>query len=388
MHFNVRVCRRNGDAVVKVKVGVIGGSGYTGLELLRLLLSHPAVEIEAVTSRRHKGKRVDEVNPHLKPFADIEYEDVSVREIARRCDVVFTAVPHGVAMDYVPELLENGVKVIDLSADYRLSCEEYERIYKKRHKDEQFREGLRHAVYGLTELHAEEIKNAELVANPGCYPTGAILAVAPLVRARKVKCVVFDAKSGISGGGVEPSQRSHFPNLAENIIPYEVTTHRHTAEIRKELKVSVHFTPHVIPAIRGILTTAHVFLRESMSEDEIYEIYRQFYEGRKFIRILNEVPSLQNVRGTNFCDIWFEVERGASVGEVSEVGEGSEVGSRAADKVEEVKEVGEVEESSRVVVISAIDNLVKGGAGQAIQNMNVMFNLREETGLWFPALVP
>ncbi|MCU4139607.1 MAG: N-acetyl-gamma-glutamylphosphate reductase [Methanophagales archaeon] len=236
-------------------------------------------------------------------------------------------------------------------------------------------------------MHAEEIKNAELVANPGCYPTGAILAVAPLVRARKVKCVVFDAKSGISGGGVEPSQRSHFPNLAENIIPYEVTTHRHTAEIRKELKVSVHFTPHVIPAIRGILTTAHVFLRESMSEDEIYEIYRQFYEGKKFIRILNEVPSLQNVRGTNFCDIWFEVERGASVGEVSDVGEGGEVGSRA-DKVEEVKEVGEVEESSRVVVISAIDNLVKGGAGQAIQNMNVMFNLREETGLWFPALVP
>ena len=389
MHFNVRVCRRNGDAVVKVKVGVIGGSGYTGLELLRLLLSHPAVEIEAVTSRRHKGKRVDEVNPHLKPFADIEYEDVSVREIARRCDVVFTAVPHGVAMDYVPELLENGVKVIDLSADYRLSCEEYERIYKKRHKDEQFKEGRRTAVYGLTELHAEEIKNAELVANPGCYPTGAILAVAPLVRARKVKCIVFDAKSGISGGGVEPSQRSHFPNLAENIIPYEVTTHRHTAEIRKELKVSVYFTPHVIPAIRGILTTAHVFLRESISEGEIGEIYRQFYEGKKFIRILNEVPSLQNVRGTNFCDIWFEVERGASVGEVSDVGKGGDVGR--ADKVEEVKEVRgerEVGKSSRVVVISAIDNLVKGGAGQAIQNMNVMFNLREETGLWFPALVP
>jgi len=382
---------RNGDAVVKVKVGVIGGSGYTGLELLRLLLSHPAVEIEAVTSRRHKGKRVDEVNPHLKPFADIEYEDVSVREIARRCDVVFTAVPHGVAMNYVPELLENGVKVIDLSADYRLSCEEYERIYKKRHKDEQFREGRRTAVYGLTELHAEDIADAdaELVANPGCYPTGAILAVAPLVRARKVKCVVFDAKSGISGGGVEPSQRSHFPNLAENIIPYEVTTHRHTAEIRKELKVSVHFTPHVIPAIRGILTTAHVFLRESISEEEIGEIYRQFYEGKKFIRILNEVPSLQNVRGTNFCDIWFEVERGASVGEVSDVGKGGDVGR--ADKVEEVKEVRgerEVGKSSRVVVISAIDNLVKGGAGQAIQNMNVMFNLREETGLWFPALVP
>ena len=367
---------------MKVKVGVIGGSGYTGLELLRLLLSHPAVEIEAVTSRRHKGKRIDEVNPHLKPFADIEYEDVSVREIARRCDVVFTAVPHGVAMNYVPELLENGVKVIDLSADYRLSCEEYERIYKKRHKDEQFKEGRRTAVYGLTELHAEEIKNAELVANPGCYPTGAILAVAPLVRARKVKCVVFDAKSGISGGGVEPSQRSHFPNLAENIIPYEVTTHRHTAEIRKELKVSVHFTPHVIPAIRGILTTAHVFLRESISEEEIGGIYRQFYGGKKFIRILNEMPSLQNVRGTNFCDIWFEVERDASsVGEVSDVGEGGEVGSRA-DKVEEVGK------SSRVVVISAIDNLVKGGAGQAIQNMNVMFNLREETGLWFSALVP
>ncbi|MCW3136624.1 MAG: N-acetyl-gamma-glutamyl-phosphate reductase [Canidatus Methanoxibalbensis ujae] len=342
-----------------IRVGVIGGSGYTGTELLRLLLTHPAVEITVVTSRRHKGKKVHDVNTHLRPFADIEYEDVAVKEIARRCDVVFTAVPHGVSMKYVPELLENGVRVIDLSADYRLKCEEYERIYGK-HEDEAFRRGEREAVYGLTEIHPE-VSSAVLVANPGCYPTGAILAVAPIVHEFDVCCTVIDAKSGISGGGSEPSARSHFPNLAENIIPYDVTTHRHTAEIRQEIlryrDVRVHFTPHVIPTIRGILTTAHVFIRGHADREDIREAYEHFYADCKFIRILNDVPSLRDVRGTNFCDIWFDVEEAG----------GDEV---------------------RAVVISAIDNLVKGGAGQAIQNMNLMFKMPEEEGLWFPGIVP
>jgi len=249
-------------------------------------------------------------------------------------------------------------RVIDLSADYRLKKEEYERIYKRQHKDKD--EGKRKSVYGLTELHPE-VADADLIANPGCYPTGAILAVAPLVKGNeagggRVKQVVFDSKSGISGAGAEPSAKSHFPNLAENIVPYEVTAHRHVAEMRMELSVKVSFTPHVIPSIRGILTTAHVFIEENeaITQDEIEEIYKRFYEGKRFMRLRKGLPSLSSVRGTNFCDIGFKKE----------------------------------EKSDRIVVISAIDNLVKGGSGQAIQNMNLMFGLDEREGLWFPGLVP
>jgi N-acetyl-gamma-glutamyl-phosphate reductase len=350
-----------------INAGIIGGAGYTGLELVRLLLMHQKVKISVVTSRRYKGEKVSDVNPHLFPFIELDYEDVDTKEIADRSDIVFVAVPHGSAMDYVPELIERGAKVIDLSADYRLKKEEYERIYKREHKDKEERD----AVYGLTELHPE-VAEADLVANPGCYPTGAILAVAPLVKEKEVspyracgvvgqsptmvKQVVFDSKSGISGAGVEPSETSHFPNLAENIIPYQITEHRHVAEMRMELHVKVSFTPHVIPSIRGILTTAHVFLdtRGTKTHDEIEEIYKQFYDGKRFIRLRNEMPSLSSVRGTNFCDIWLEVEK----------------------------------KSDRIVVISAIDNLVKGGSGQAVQNMNLMFGLGEGEGLWFPGLVP
>ncbi len=351
-----------------IKAGIIGGAGYTGLELVRLLLMHPEVEISVVTSRRYKGKPISDVNPHLFPFIALEYEDVDAKEIADRSDIVFLAVPHGSAMDYVPELMARGARVIDLSADYRLKKEEYERTYMRPHKDKDKDKEKRGAVYGLTELHPE-VADADLVANPGCYPTGAILAVAPLVKEGMVKQVIFDAKSGISGAGAEPSEISHFPNLAENIIPYQVTAHRHVAEMRMELGVKVSFTPHIIPAIRGILTTAHVFLAEETKtkplqglqgrgaephSEEIEETYKQFYEGTRFIRLRRGMPSLSSVRGTNFCDIGFEIE----------------------------------EKSNRIVVISAIDNLIKGGSGQAIQNMNVMFGFDEGEGLWFPGLVP
>lgn len=340
-----------------IKAGIIGGAGYTGLELVRLLLMHPEVEISVVTSRRYKGKKISDVNPHLEPFIELEYEDVDTKEIADRSDIVFLAVPHGSAMDYVPQLRAREARVIDLSADYRLKKEEYERIYKRQHKDKD--KEKRKSVYGLTELHPE-VADADLIANPGCYPTGAILAVAPLVKGNegggRVKQVVFDSKSGISGAGAEPSAKSHFPNLAENIVPYEVTAHRHVAEMRMELSVKVSFTPHVIPSIRGILTTAHVFIEENeaITQDEIEETYKRFYEGKRFMRLRKGLPSLSSVRGTNFCDIGFKRE----------------------------------EKSDRIVVISAIDNLVKGGSGQAIQNMNLMFGLDEREGLWFPGLVP
>lgn len=334
-----------------IEAGIIGGAGYMGLELLRLLLMHPGVEISVVTSRRYKGKKVSSVNPHLAPFIELEYEDIDTKEIANRTDIVFAAVPHGSAMDYVPELIASGAKVIDLSADYRLKKAEYERIYLREHKDREERE----AVYGLTELHPE-VKDADLVANPGCYPTGAILAVAPLVKEGLVNRVVFDAKSGVSGAGAEPTETSHYPNLAENIIPYQITEHRHVAEMRMELNAEVCFTPHVIPSIRGILTTAHVFLnkKETVTHDEIEGIYKRFYGGKRFIRLRDSIPSLSAVRGSNFCDIGFGIEAG----------------------------------NARIVVISVIDNLVKGGSGQAVQNMNIMFGLKEEAGLWFPGLVP
>ncbi|KAF5433190.1 N-acetyl-gamma-glutamyl-phosphate reductase [Candidatus Methanophagaceae archaeon] len=332
-----------------IRAGIIGGTGYTGIELIRLLVMHPEVDLSVVTSRRYKGEKVSKVYPHLFPFIELEYEDVDTKEIAKRSDVVFVAVPHGTAMDYVPGLMAQGVTVIDLSADYRLKKAEYERVYKRKHKDKEERE----AVYGLTELHPE-VAEADLVANPGCYPTGAILAVAPFVKAGLVSQVVFDSKSGISGAGAEPSETSHFPNLAENIIPYKITEHRHVAEMRDELGVKVSFTPHVIPSIRGILTTAHVFLAEEKKREELEAIYKRFYAGKKFVRIREGTLSLSSVRGTNFCDIGISVEAN----------------------------------SDRVVVVSAIDNLVKGGSGQAIQNMNVMFGLEEEAGLWFPGLVP
>lgn len=334
-------------------IGIIGGSGYTGGELMRLLAQHPEANIKAVTSRSRKGQEVSDTHAHLRKIINLKFEDLNAEEVASRSDIVFTAVPHGTAMQVVPELLEAGVKVIDLSADYRLESGVFEKVYKIKHTDP------RKAVYGIPELHPEVAKEA-LVANPGCYPTGASLAAAPLAKAGLIERVVFDSKSGISGAGAEPTEVSHYPNMAENIQAYKLTSHRHRAEIVQELARldsrlnKISFTPHVIPSVRGILTTAHVFVKEEVSEEEVSEIYSNFYQDKPFIRLIKGIPMLSSVRGSNFCDIGFEVEKG----------------------------------SDRIVVISAIDNLVKGASGQAIQNMNLMFRLDETTGLWTPGVAP
>ncbi len=334
-------------------IGIIGGSGYTGGELLRLLSQHPEAKITAATSRSKKGQRVSDTHTHLRKICDLEFEDLSPKEVASRSDIVFTAVPHGTAMAVVPELLDAGVKVIDLSADYRLKSEIFEKIYKIKHTD------TRKVVYGIPELHPE-VADEKLVANPGCYPTGATLAAAPLADAGVIERVVFDSKSGISGAGAEPTATSHYPNMAENVQAYKLTSHRHGAEIVQELSrldgslKSISFTPHVIPSVRGILTTAHIFVKEELSEEEVSDIYGNFYQDKPFIRLTKGIPVRGSVRGSNFCDIGFEIEKG----------------------------------SDRIVVISAIDNLVKGASGQAIQNMNLMFGLPETTGLWTPALSP
>ncbi len=332
-----------------IKAGIIGGTGYTGGELLRLLALHPEIEVTAVSSRKEKGKKIHTVHPHLRRFYDIEFVEPKV-DVFSECDVVFTAVPHGEAMRYVPELCRTDVKVIDLSADYRLSREKYEEAYGKEHK------AYVEAVYGLTELHKREIRKAKLVANPGCYPTGAILAAAPLAELEIVERVVFDSKSGMSGAGAAPTEFTHYPNLHEAIVPYRVTNHRHYYEMEQELKkfqydIRISFTPQVFPGSRGILTNAHIFLRGELEENELKEIYEKFYEGCYFIRFQENVR-LSYVRGSNFVDI--SIYRG----------------------------------DDRAVIISAIDNLVKGASGQAVQNMNVMFGLDEKTGLDFPPLFP
>jgi len=335
--------------MAKVKVGIIGGSGYTGSELLRLLCKHPNVEVIAVTSRKLEGKRIWECHPFLKGFYDISFVSPELKNM-EGCDVVFTAVPHGEAMKYVPQLLDVGIKVVDLSADYRLKKDVYERVYGLKH------EGYRDAAYGLPELHRDEIAKAELVANPGCYPTGCILAVAPLAKAGLIERIIFDSKSGITGAGIKPTEFTHYPNLHEAIVPYKVTNHRHYYEMVQELEelqcdVKVSFTPQVFPGSRGILTNAHVFLKDRIDMEEIRRMYEEFYADCYFVRIQNEAR-LSWVRGSNFCDI------AIFPGE------------------------------DRVVVSSAIDNLVKGASGQAVQNMNIMLGLDEKTGLDFPPLFP
>lgn len=334
-------------------IGIIGGSGYTGGELLRLLAQHPDANIVAVTSRSRKGQKVSDTHTHLRKICNLDFEDLNAEEVASRSDVVFTAVPHGTAMQVVPLLLGAGVKVIDLSADYRLNSGVFEKIYKIKHIDP------RRAVYGIPELHPEVAKQV-FIANPGCYPTGASLAAAPLAALGLIERAVFDSKSGISGAGAEPSPVSHYPNMAENIQAYKLTNHRHRAEIVQELTgldgnlKKISFTPHVIPSVRGILTTAHLFIKKELSEDEVAVIYRDFYHDKPFIRLIKGIPMLGSVRGSNFCDIGFEIEK----------------------------------DSDRIVVISAIDNLVKGASGQAIQNMNLMSGLPETAGLWTPGTAP
>ncbi|WP_321420432.1 N-acetyl-gamma-glutamyl-phosphate reductase [uncultured Methanomethylovorans sp.] len=334
-------------------IGIIGASGYTGGELMRLLLNHPQAKVELATSRKLVGQKVSATHRHLKDMIDLQFENPAPQEIKDRCDVVFVAVPHGTAMGIVPQLLDDKVKVIDLSADYRLKTDVFEKVYGIKHLDP------RNVVYGIPELHPE-VKHQKFIANPGCFPTGASLAAAPLAQVSMIESVVFDSKTGVSGAGIEPSLASHYPNMAENVQPYKLTTHRHLAEFTQELQrldnslTKISFTPHIIPSVRGILTTTHIFTKGNLTKYDVMDLYAEMYQDKPFVRVVDGVPSISAVRGSNFCDIGFEVD------------------SR----------------NNRVVVISAIDNLVKGASGQAIQNMNIMCGLGETTGLWMSGVAP
>ncbi|MCL2115251.1 MAG: N-acetyl-gamma-glutamyl-phosphate reductase [Methanobrevibacter sp.] len=328
------------------KVAIVGASGYTGGELVRLLKNHEKVEISAITSRKYDDTPIYKVHPNIRN-SDLIFKDLEPNSLD--ADVVFTATPHGASMKIVPEILETGAKVIDLSGDYRFKdIATYEKWYEIEHTSPI------KASYGLPEIYKKEIKKANLIANPGCFPTGAILANLPLSKEKLVERIIIDSKTGISGGGVIPSAAFHYPTCSDNVSPYKVTSHRHMPEIQQELgmysNVKVSFTPHLVPVIRGILTTSHSFLEdESVSTEDLVKIYKKQYKDEIFVKILEngEIPQLNSVRGSNFAHIG----------------------------------CFEIDETGRLVIVSAIDNLVKGASGQAIHNMNLICRFKEDEGL-------
>ena len=343
------------------KVAVVGASGYTGVELLRLLITHPGVELSAVTSRQYAGQSVAAVFPSLQGCLDLRCEDVDPDSLASRADLVFTAVPHQTAMAIVPQLLTTGCKVIDLSADFRLRDQA---TYTEWYQEHTAAELLGEAVYGLPELYRQEIVGSRLVANPGCYPTSAALALAPLLSKRLIdpSTIIIDSKSGTSGAGRSVKVDSLYCEVNEGFKAYGVPRHRHTPEIEQSLSdlagaaVTVSFTPHLLPVNRGILSTCYAKLGSNSTVEELYALYRDYYAAEPFVRLLGEgrLPNVNQVRGGNYCDIGLTVDP----------------------------------RTGRVIVVAAIDNLVKGAAGQAVQNMNLLLGFPETQGLLFPAIFP
>lgn len=337
-----------------IKVAIVGASGYTGAELLRILADHPQVEITCVTSRQHEGRSIASVFPSLRGRVELLCEALEPQEIAGRADVVFTALPHQAAMAVIPDFLAAGVKVVDLSADYRLRDPG---TYAHWYQEHTSPELLDEAVYGLPELYRTEVMDARLVANPGCYPTSIALALAPLVNRGLIRTdsLIIDSKSGTSGAGRSAKEASLFCEVNEGFKAYGVASHRHTPEIEQTLtdlaghEVVVSFTPHLLPVNRGILSTCYASLEDPAGTADLLALYRDFYAGERFVRISEPgtLPNVAYVRGTNYCDI----------GVVTDPRTG------------------------RVIVVSAIDNLVKGASGQAIQNMNLIMGLDEATGL-------
>jgi N-acetyl-gamma-glutamyl-phosphate reductase len=335
----------------KQRVAILGASGYSALELIKLLLRHPNVEITALTTRQTEPRPVGEVHQSLRGRLDLALENLDAAAIAKRADFAFCCLPHCASASAAKELLPLGMKVIDLSADYRLSDPlEYAKWYGLDHVD---RDNLKDAVYGLPELYRDDIRTANLVANPGCYPTSAILALAPLLEAGVIapEGIIIDSKSGVSGAGREPKPHLHFAECNENFAPYGVGTHRHMPEIDQVLSdaagmsVETIFTPHLVPMDRGILSTSYAVPTGDTSTEELLANYLEFYAGEPFVRVLSGLPATKHVAGTNFCDLTARVVRG------------------------------------RVVVLSVIDNLIKGASGAAVQNFNLMCGVPETTAL-------
>ncbi len=345
---------------MKIKVGILGATGYTGAELLRLLVSHQWVEISWLTSEKFTGKKISEVFPQLRNFLDLECVNIAKLGNLSRVDLAFSCLPHGTSMHFVGKLLQAGARIIDFSGDFRIKdVATYENWYKVKHAYIDF---LKEAVYGLPEIYRERIRDAKLVANPGCYSTTAILGLAPLASKGFLRedSVIVDSKSGLSGAGRAPSLQHHFSESNESASVYGVTGHNQTPEIEQELsnlmgnQVNVTFIPHTIPMSRGILATIYAKLRERKSHEVIWKLYKQFYLRDSFVRIYEtgKFPAVKNVRFSNFCDIGMGFQ-------------------------EEV-----------FISVVALDNLGKGASGQAVQNMNIMFDFPEDEGLKYPGVYP
>ena len=345
-----------------IRVGIVGGSGYTGVELMRILSRHPGIVLTVVTSRQYAGQKVDEVFPSLRAVCGLSFSPYDLTAMVDQVDLVFTALPHKTAIEVVAGFYEAGKKVIDLSADYRFSDSS---LYESWYQEHSRKDLLAKAVYGLPELFRQDIRQAMIVGNPGCYPTGAILALTPLVRQGLVdekQPVIIDAKSGASGAGRTASTGTLFGEVNESFKAYKIGTHRHQPEIKEQISRAAGtpcrllFVPHLVPMNRGILSTIYVPLAKKCHPDELIALYESCYGHEPFIRLLPAgiLPSVAAVRGSNFCDLGLVL------------------------KLEE----------GLLIVVTVIDNLVKGAAGQAVQNMNLMLGFPETTALEMVPLAP
>ncbi|PQO29565.1 N-acetyl-gamma-glutamyl-phosphate reductase [Bremerella cremea] len=334
-----------------VRVGIMGATGYTALELLKILVRHPQVEVTALTTRSEDRPHVSSIHPQFHKVLDLHLENWGAKELAENCDCVFGCLPHAASASVIPEILDAGMKVVDLSADYRLNDPDvYSQWYGADHPDA---ERMKTTVYGLPELFREGIAEAQLVANPGCYPTGISLSLAPLLKNGFIRPdgIIADCKSGVSGAGRTPKMGTLYPECNESFSAYGVGTHRHMPEIEQNLSVysghqaTVIFTPHLVPMDRGILSTCYAIPEKDASEKELLGLLEETYQNEPFVRVRSDLPATKHVAGTNFCDI----------------------------TVRRVKD--------RVITISCIDNLIKGASGAAVQNFNLMYGFAETTAL-------
>lgn len=341
------------------EVAIVGATGYTAMELIRVLVNHPQVTIKEATSNSKAGKHITEIFPHLQGLCDLVLTETDSFDPST-VDLVFLGLPHGISMDFVKKHGLEKSKIVDLSGDFRLSSPElYNEWYPREHV---YPEGYNSAVYGMPELFREDIRDAVLVANPGCYPTSAILPTVPLIKEQIVdpSHLIIDSKSGITGAGANPKPNTHFPFANDNFAAYSVKTHRHTPEIQDVNKrftgtePMVQFTPHLLPISRGILTTTYSILISDINEEQLRNVYQNYYGDEPFIRLVNQPPQLQHVRGSNFCDIFVTID----------------------------------ERTGHVITVSCIDNMMKGASGAAVQNMNIMMGFDESTGLNIVPLTP
>ncbi|MCF6246780.1 MAG: N-acetyl-gamma-glutamyl-phosphate reductase [Desulfobacula sp.] len=337
-----------------INVGIAGASGYTGAELVKLIWNHPQTNLKAITSNSYNGQSLARVFPSMNGFENLICQDLDVKKLAGKIDVMFLALPHKVSMEYVPGLLNENIKVIDLSADYRFSnAKAYESAYQA-HTSKQL---LKESVYGLCEIYRAQIKSSPLIGNPGCYPTSILLPLLPLIKENLILTtgIISDSKSGVSGAGRSLSLATHFSEVNESFSAYKIGNHRHTPEINEilslhaQVNVNITFTPHLLPLTRGMLSTIYLQAKDHINEQKIRETYHNFYDKEPFVRVLDksQFPAISHVRGTNRCDFGFYFD----------------------------------ENTRQIIIVSAIDNLLKGAAGQAVQNMNILFGFPDETGL-------